>query len=456
MSDPKDRRASELSVEELLALAAQREAESNPLRNMTEMELAGEAIGERFKEEVLRSRILRMPVEDNTPKSCPLCGRLVPVKAQRKKRSLRALSGAIRFERNYHYCKHCRSGFYPRDIELGLPAKGRITSEFERRIADFGLNDPFEQSAERFTLHYGVPISSNLVRRVVDRLGERREGTDETALQRAVLPPERTRAKLVVVESDGSMLPMRGEWREAKLGMVTRGDKRHVGRRGVRGVIAQTRYAAVLGDQEEFARALEAALKTEGAQRAEVCLWLGDGAPGNWRLAEKLRPGAVQILDVHHAVEHLMDAGRALLGEHDGLLVQWQRTCKRLLLEHSPQTVINELMDCLEEAPLAAVEHVNAQVRYVQTNAKRMDYRAYLQSGWPIATGAVESAHKHTLQIRMKRAGQRWSTPRARRMVCLRAAYRTAGASRFHAAINLAYATRAARSPRRKRVASNR
>jgi hypothetical protein len=420
------------------------------------MELTAEAEGRVFRDALVLEKLRQLGPESDTPKPCPHCGRPVPVRTRGKKRTLRSLSGEVTLERNYHYCKRCRRGFYPRDLELKLPSKGRITSELERRIADFALNDPYEQSAERFTLHYGVPISANLVRRVVDRLGERREATDEATAQRVLLAPERKRADLVIVESDGSMLPMRGEWREAKLGMVTRGDKRSVSRRGGRGVIVQTRYAAILGEQEEFARCLDAALKAEGAQRAEVCVWLGDGAPGNWRLADRLRPGAVQILDIQHAVEHLMTAGRALLGEQDPLLELWQRTCETLLLEHTPQTVINELMECMEEAPLAALEDVNAQVRYVQTNRTRMDYREYRLHGWPIATGAVESAHKHTLQSRMKRAGQRWSTGRARRMVSLRAAYRTAGASRFHAAINVAYATRSAPAASRRRVASNR
>ncbi|HEY4884312.1 MAG TPA: hypothetical protein VII08_11830, partial [Myxococcales bacterium] len=43
--------------------------------------------------------------------------------------------------------------------------------------------------------------------------------------------------------------------------------------------------------------------------------------------------------------------------------------------------------------------------------------------------------HRHVLQTRMKRAGQRWSLRNARRMARLRAAYRTAGALGFYDAI---------------------
>lgn len=64
-----------------------------------------------------------------------------------------------------------------------------------------------------------------------------------------------------------------------------------------------------------------------------------------------------------------------------------------------------------------------------------MRYTLFREMGLPIGSGIVESAHRHVLQVRMKRAGQRWALARARRMARLRAAYRTTGARLFHAAI---------------------
>ncbi|MEW6434794.1 MAG: hypothetical protein AB1730_25115 [Myxococcota bacterium] len=57
---------------------------------------------------------------------------------------------------------------------------------------------------------------------------------------------------------------------------------------------------------------------------------------------------------------------------------------------------------------------------------------------FPSGSGAVESAHKHVLQSRMKRAGQRWRLLNARRMAHLRAAYRTAGAANVYDSIQRA------------------
>lgn len=68
-----------------------------------------------------------------------------------------------------------------------------------------------------------------------------------------------------------------------------------------------------------------------------------------------------------------------------------------------------------------------------------MKYRLYRDDRLPIGSGAVESAHRHVLQTRMKRAGQHWAMRNARRMARPRAAYRTAGTLRFHSAIRRAH-----------------
>ena len=78
-----------------------------------------------------------------------------------------------------------------------------------------------------------------------------------------------------------------------------------------------------------------------------------------------------------------------------------------------------------------ALDALEALVRYYRTNAKRMKYRLFREDHLPIGSGAIESAHRHVLQTRMKRAGQRWALRNAHRMARLRAAYRTAGALAF-------------------------
>ena len=50
-----------------------------------------------------------------------------------------------------------------------------------------------------------------------------------------------------------------------------------------------------------------------------------------------------------------------------------------------------------------------------------MDYKTYLARGFPISTGAVESACGHFVQCRMERNGMRWSLKGAQNLLNIRA-----------------------------------
>jgi len=67
-----------------------------------------------------------------------------------------------------------------------------------------------------------------------------------------------------------------------------------------------------------------------------------------------------------------------------------------------------------------------------------MKYKEFRARGLMIGSGAIESAHRHVIQSRMKKAGQHWTEASGNRMVGLRTAYSTAGEDKFHAAINRA------------------
>lgn len=75
-----------------------------------------------------------------------------------------------------------------------------------------------------------------------------------------------------------------------------------------------------------------------------------------------------------------------------------------------------------------SLEALDNLVRDYRTNQHRMRYALYCEAGYPIASGAAESAHRHVPQVRMKRARQHWSMANARKLAMLRRALRTGGA----------------------------
>jgi hypothetical protein len=449
MGMPKARKPdlSEASDAELFTELARRKAAKLPDNpTMSQMERA--VMEMRGNETPAIALMLeRMKPEKPTAKSCPLCGKRVPVKERDRERTVRSLAGMVTFKRNYHHCAVCKEGFYPVDRLLGLPEEGDLTADMEQRVLDFALNDTFAHAAERWSLHYPEPISENLVRRVAERVGRRCAEADKDALQAELQDCSQQPGELLIVQTDGCHLPMRGSepWKEAKLGVIVRASNYRPRVNKRRGIISRARYAAVLGGQEEFREVLSSALRAERAVYGPV-VWIADGAPGNWLLAEQLAPHATQVLDWHHAIEHAMTCARTLLGEDSPLLPLWKTRCEALLASGDMDATVRELTACLDQCAAHQVDALDALIRYYRTNACRMRYEVYRTQGFPIGSGIVESAHRHVLQTRMKKAGQHWSLSRGRLMVRLRAAYRTAGALRLYGAIERArrhaYATK--------------
>lgn len=386
----------------------------------------------------LNALLAKLPLEKPTAKLCPKCGKRTPVKAQDRERTLRTMAGRLTLKRNYHYCERCQLGFYPLDRALDLPEEGELTREMEKRVLDFAINDVYGECVARWRVHYREPISENLLRRVVARVGAQCEAADARCLHEE-LKPVTDAPEVLVAEHDGSMLPIRGEepWKEAKVGVIYRHDLETQ-----KPIPGSARFVAVVNGLGEFAPVFEQALAVERVEAAQTVVWLGDGARCNWSLADQLVPDAVQILDWYHAVQHALDCGKALLDEESPFLPLWQARAEALLAEGDPEAFIRELMDCVQALPkrgsaekLAAIDDL---VRYYRSNAQRMKYRLFREHRFPIGSGAVESAHRHVLQVRMKRAGQHWAMRNARRMAQLRAAYRTAGALGFYGAIQRA------------------
>src|SRR3989454_9611867 len=95
----------------------------------------------------------------------------------------------------------------------------------EKRVLDFAINDVYGECAARWNLHYQEPISENLLRRVIARVGAQCEAADQVQLQQELKPGEGVAAGLGVA-ADGSLPPIRGPepWEGAKGGGVYRHD----------------------------------------------------------------------------------------------------------------------------------------------------------------------------------------------------------------------------------------
>ena len=62
-----------------------------------------------------------------------------------------------------------------------------------------------------------------------------------------------------------------------------------------------------------------------GFDTADRQVVIGDGAPWIWNLAAEQFPGAIEIVDIYHAKQHLCDVAKAIYGSGTDLADQWAR-----------------------------------------------------------------------------------------------------------------------------------
>ncbi len=150
---------------------------------------------------------------------------------------------------------------------------------------------------------------------------------------------------------------------------------------------------------------------------------LTDGAEA---LQEKMRaalPGHTLVLDIIHAVEYLWDAANAILGERHPERTAWVRGHLIALLRGQTDEVVAALAAAADEPTRSATQRtaIAATIRYYRRNAPCMRYDHYLERGWPIGTGVIESACGHLVKDRMEQAGMRWTEDGAHAILDLRA-----------------------------------
>lgn len=424
----------DLTDEELEAELARRRAARPPEADGYALEVALEGEGHAWVARRLDAFFAaREAAQTIVWRPCPRCGRLCRVRRKGVPRTIRSLHGVHTVRRHYHYCPTCERGWYPLDAELGWPEDGDLTARLEQVVLDLGLHGPFEEAAERFAVHHHGTISENLVRRVIDRVG--REATAQPDLAARLRPRAATVPATLVVQIDGSMLPTRGPdpWREAKVGLIARRD--HMVANKGRGLITEARFLARVGDLGGFKQALADALALERAEECARIVVVGDGAPWVWAVADDLCPTALQVLDYPHAVQHAATAAEVLFPPATGLGALFVAAIERRLLAGEIEALLRDLEACTFGTRGRDRLALRDLLRYYRTHRNRMRYDRFRAWDLPCGSGAVESAHRHVLQKRMKLAGQHWAPDRADRLAQLRAALATCGPHRLYAAI---------------------
>ena len=132
---------------------------------------------------------------------------------------------------------------------------------------------------------------------------------------------------------------------------------------------------------------------------------------------------AAIILDIIHVSEYVWDCANAVLGESSNLRTDWVREMLEDLLSSKTRKVIEDLKKIVAKTDLSATkkEKIHKAITYFSNHKHKMDYKTYIEKGYPVSSALVESNCKHLVKDRMEHSGMRWSSTGAQNMMDMRA-----------------------------------
>jgi hypothetical protein len=381
---------------------------------------------------VQQSTTTLAPAQQRQRERCPHCGTRREARHGWRRRTVQTICGPLRYERPRYRCRPCRQEWSPADQTLGVVPRARISARLARWLADLGAEQAFRPAADRLEQLTGLRVSAETLRQHCERQGAALEAAQQAAIAQVQTSGEAAEAVAaasgtLLVEADGVMVRYRRTgWHEVKIGLVAG---------CLDGRLVAPSYVAA----REEAAAFGPRLLTEAARRGalEVVRWegprtgaglavlrrvvvLGDGAVWIWHLAAEHFGERVEIVDFYHASEHLWMLAHALYGTGTPSATAWA-TARRHTLRHEGGTALLQALRGVQPPTAEAQEVLRRERGYFRTNVARMAYPTFVAQGLPIGSGAVESAAKHLVQLRLKRPGARWSPTGAQAILTLRA-----------------------------------
>lgn len=228
-----------------------------------------------------------------------------------------------------------------------------------------------------------------------------------------------TRKRVAGRPKTGGRKRFETEWREPKVLTIY-----VVGPDGRRDRSVPSVIDGTLGDADAVFELLAYHLLRLGAKQAAELVLIGDGAPWIWNRAEALRgrlglaAGAFrQIIDYFHVIERLGEMSKTQACWSEQAQRDWLKTQKARVKAGKIEEVEAVVRVIAKRLP----EAMKADVDYWSRNRERMRYATLREQGIPIGSGAVESAVRRVINLRMKGASVFWTEEHAEGVLHLRA-----------------------------------
>jgi hypothetical protein len=316
----------------------------------------------------------------------------------------------------------------------GLTERQELSPGLEDRLAfTITATGSYSEAAALAQKWMDEAVDDSTLHALSQRLGGRAEEQMQKRLRSIPqeVAPQRAPSELAVFMLDGWQARFRGpgfgknktkkkrvEWHEVKVG-VFYFQEQAARTAGERGVLSQ-KVVVSWADEGgvELGRRLQWEAVRRGVGRAKEILVIGDGAAWIWNVAADRWKDATELLDFYHASEHVWALGKALYGDDHARPWVEQRLHE---LRHGQEKRFLEALGRVKAPRGKAGKEVRKERKYFIKQKKRLNYQEIDQRGWPIGSGAVESACSGQ-QGRFKRRGQIWTKPGLKNLSALKQA----------------------------------
>ena len=214
----------------------------------------------------------------------------------------------------------------------------------------------------------------------------------------------------------------RADWREPKPIIVFAMDEQGRQKKGTKPILDGT-----FPGPDEILEVRAMRLHQVGAAHAGVVAFRADGAPWIWERIEGvirrlgLKNSHVSSgLDWCHAVHHVNLALEPLVAEDERKRIF--KKLRKWLKQGAWRKVVCDLIDRMVQAGLDETAPVWTEINYLERHgeAGRLDFATFRRRKLPVGSGAIESAIRRGINLRMKGNSISWKEENAEGMLALR------------------------------------
>lgn len=406
-------------------------------------------------------------------------GEKLPYK-QTAEREYLSIFGPIRIKRAYYWKPGCKSGVYPLDQKLQLP-EGKFSYELQNTLLRLLATGPYREALETVVRIFKIQLWPQAVQEMMERgssyvdsfykgvktytetegpviavsmdckgipmvpserslkkketkarreKGDKRKGLRRDAVVTAhftFYPESRTPEEMLKALMHGYSTQEKQEHRRQKR------EAKAAGKLAFREPINKQVHAAMDGKENAFARLADQILLRDPSEQKKIIVLIDGAASLESRFQEEVKRRKwkkrveAYILDIFHATEYLWEAGTALWGEKSSSREKWVAGKLKNILEGKVGYVIGSIRQILKKdakgLKASQIKSLDRVITYFDNHKHMMLYDEYLQKGYPIGTGVIESACGCLVKDRTDRSGMKWSHEGVQSVLNLRAVH---------------------------------